>query len=296
MPQPADLLATEPTEDADAADSTDGTDATVADGDETGVEEEAETTAPALDDGTTTVSIELWPSDPADLASFSVVTIEREVRPGTLVTIDLRAQAERFEFPLPYELGVFVTSNEGVPIVAERWQFADRLISDLDAAVAGAAAEEAEAETTEDGEEGAEGTDGATTEPEIPALAAPEAVASDLPQPIATEGLSTSRGHELFSTRWVIPWVTMNGDSTLIAVSSADEAPVEIRTLSVDGQWDGPFRATVPAGGRVIVPITSAAGGAAVEVVSVTPVSVEAMVVVPDQSLDVVPGVPTVAG
>ncbi|MEM9565259.1 MAG: DUF5719 family protein [Actinomycetota bacterium] len=273
--------------DGDAGDGTegDGPDEATADGTTPGDADEP--LSPLLEeDGTTTVAIELWPSNPSDLSTYSVVTIEREVRPGNLVTIDLRAQAERFEFPLPYELGVFVTSNEGVPIVAERWQFADRLISDLGTAVAGTGTE------TGPGDAPADGTDGL-----VPGLQAAEAPpANDLPQPIATEGVSTSRGHELFSTRWVIPWVTMVGDSTLIAISSADEAAIEIRSLAVLGQWDGPLRATVPAGGRVIVPITSGTGGAAVEVVSDTPVSVEAMVVLPDQSLDVVPGVPTVAG
>lgn len=251
---------------------------------------------PALTDeaGTTTVSVELWPSNPTDLSSYSVVTIEREVRPGTFVTIDLRAQAERFEFPLPYELGVFVTSNEGLPIVAERWQFADRLQLDGVAAAATPDAEEAE---TEDGEAAPEGEDGEEGEEAVapPELQAPEPVTSDLPQPIASEGVSTSRGNELFSTRWVIPWVTMVSDSTVIAVASAEEAAVEVRLL-VNGQWEGPFRATVPAGGRAIIPVTSAAGGAAVEVTSNNPVSVEAMVVVPDASLDVVPAIPTVAG
>ncbi|MEL6983081.1 MAG: hypothetical protein AAFO29_11710, partial [Actinomycetota bacterium] len=143
----------------------------------------------------------------------------------------------------------------------------------------------------EDGEPLAEGEEAAAPLE----LQAPEPVTSDLPQPIASEGVSTTRGNELFSTRWVIPWVTMQDDSTVIAVASADEAAVEVRLL-VNGQWEGPFRATVPAGGRAIIPVTSAAGGAAVEVTSTNPVSVEAMVVVPDASLDVVPAIPTVAG
>jgi hypothetical protein len=253
-----------------------------------------EPSAQAEEEGTTTVSIELWPSNPTDLSSFSVVTIEREIRPGTFVTIDLRAQAERFEFPLPYELGVFVTSEPGLPIVAERWQFADRLILDSLAAVTG----QAETDDDDGGGEGeaegdeATGEDGEGGDVLLPELQPAEA-ASDLPQPIATRGVSTSRGNELFSTRWVIPWVTMVADSTVVAIASADEASIEIRLL-VGGRWEGPLRATVPAGGRAIVPVTSSAGGAAVEVVSDVPVSVEAMVVVPEQSLDVVPGVPTV--
>jgi len=266
--------------DADLESGEDGTEA-----DDAGV------SALTDDEGTTTVSIELWPSNPTDLSTYSVVTIEREIRPGTFVTIDLRAQAERFEFPLPYELGVFVTSNEGLPLVAERWQFAERLALDGLGPVPVAEEEPAEGEPVEEGEEGApEEEEGAPLE-----LQPPEPVVSDLPQPIADDGVSTSRGNELFSTRWVIPWVTMTADSTVIAVASAEEASVEVRTL-VDGQWEGPFRATVPAGGRAIVPVTSAAGGAAVEVRSNNPVSVEAMVVVPDASLDVVPAIPTLAG
>ncbi|MEL6983097.1 MAG: DUF5719 family protein, partial [Actinomycetota bacterium] len=121
-----------PPAETDSADGTDdaGDGEVAADGaaGEAAADGEAETATALTDEvGTTTVSIELWPSNPTDLSSFSVVTIEREIRPGTFATIDLRAQAERFEFPLPYELGVFVTSNEGLPILAERWQFADRL-------------------------------------------------------------------------------------------------------------------------------------------------------------------------
>lgn len=263
--------------------ATDGTDT---EGLDASSEDDEEETALTDEEGTTTVSIELWPSNPTDLSSYSVVTIEREIRPGNFVTIDLRAQAERFEFPLPYELGVFVTSNEGLPIVAERWQFAERLALDGLGPVATPEEEPAE------GEPGAEGEEGEGAPPE---LQPPEPVGPDLPQPIATEGVSSTRGNELFSTRWVIPWVTMAADSTVIAVASAEEAAVEVRTL-VNGQWEGPFRATVPAGGRAIIPVTSAAGGAAVEVRSNNPVSVEAMVVVPDASLDVVPAIPTLAG
>lgn len=297
---PADLEADEAEDDGTdpANEAEDGAADVGADGSETEGSDAAAEAATALADeaGTTTVSVELWPSNPTDLSSYSVVTIEREIRPGTFVTIDLRAQAERFEFPLPYELGVFVTSNEGLPIVAERWQFADRLQLDGVAAAAVDPPEE-EAAMPEDGEAPAEDGEGEEGEEAVspPELQAPEPVTSDLPQPIASEGVSTSRGNELFSTRWVIPWVTMVEDSTIIAVASAEEAAVEVRLL-VNGQWEGPFRATVPAGGRAIIPVASAAGGAAVEVTSNNPVSVEAMVVVPDNSLDVVPAIPTVAG
>jgi hypothetical protein len=250
--------------------------------------------APGVDgerEGFLTVAVDLWPSNPTDLSSFSVVTIEREVRPGTFVTIDLRAQAERFEFPLPYELGVNVSSIEGLPIVAERWQFSQRLEADTLATGAGTATDSeeqaaADGEETADGEQPVEGEEPLELQP-------PEPVDSGLPQPIANRGIATSRGNELFSSRWVVPWVTMEGDSTLIAVASIDEAAVEVEILT-GGDFTGPFRATVPMGGRAIIPVTSVEGGAAVQVVSDTPVSVEAIVVLPDRSLDVVPAVPTV--
>lgn len=253
--------------------------------------------ADAEREGFLTVAVDMWPNNPTDLSSFSVVTIEREVRPGTFVTIDLRAQAERFEFPLPYELGVNVTSTEGLPIVAERWQFAERIEVDVLGAgtdTSGSESEESAAEGEElaEGEESAEGEEGVDGEQALE-LQPPEPVDDGLPQPIANRGISTSRGNELFSNRWVVPWVTMEGDSTLIAVASIEEASVEVEVLT-GGDFTGPFRVIVPKGGRAIIPVTSVEGGAAVQVVSNTPISVEAMVVLPDRSLDVVPAIPTV--
>ncbi|MEM7321976.1 MAG: DUF5719 family protein [Actinomycetota bacterium] len=241
-------------------------------------------------EGFVNVAIELWPDNPTDLSDFSVVTIEREVRPGTFAVIDLRAQAERFEFPLPYELGVNVTSvsdtDDALPIVAERWQFGQRVQRE---GITAASADEAAVDVP-----GEEQDPSAVEEPGF-VLQPPEPVASGLPQPIATDGISTSRGNELFSPRWVIPWVSMTGDSTLLAIAAIQEASVEVRILS-DGQLVGPVRATVPAGGRTIIPISSPDDGAAIEISSNTAISVEASVVVPDVTLDVVPAVPTVRG
>ena len=121
----------------------------------------------------------------------------------------------------------------------------------------------------------------------------PEPVDSGLPQPLPTAGLSTTRGNELFSTRWLIPWVTVVDDSTLISVAAIEEAAVEVLVLN-GGQLEGPTRATVSAGGRAIIPLASNSGGAAVEIRASRPVSVESVVVLPDESLDVVPAIPTV--
>lgn len=129
-------------------------------------------------EGFLTVAVELWPSNPTDLSTYSVVTIEREVRPGTFVTIDLQAQAERFEFPLPYELGVYVSSNEGLPIVAERWQFAEQLLVDGPAGAIPAADPETVDEQAVDGEAPADGE-----EAEPIGLQPAESVDPQLPQP-----------------------------------------------------------------------------------------------------------------
>ncbi len=263
------------------------------DGDETAAEEvDGVSSFSDEREGFVNVAIELWPNNPTDINNFNVVTIEREVRPGTFVVIDLRAQAERFEFPLPYELGVNVTSvnetGEALPIVAERWQFGQRLQRE---GVTAASADEATVDSAP--------VDGETEEPnpeeQPPALQPPEPVDSGLPQPIATNGISTSRGNELFSTRWVIPWVSMSGDSTLLAVSAIEEASVEVRVLT-GGELVGPIRATVPTAGRTIIPVSSPDGGGAIEISSNTPISVESAVVVPDVTLDVVPAVPTIEG
>ena len=271
---------------------------TTTDGDDT--EEEVESVVDEQE-GFTTVAVELWPTNPADLSNFSVVTIEREIRPGTFATIDLRAQAERFEFPLPYELGVNVTSLEGLPIVAERWQFAERLLVDGVDPVPPPVEPEPEPEEVEADPDNPETADGEGADAgadegggaALLELQPPEPVDSGLPQPLPTAGLSTTRGNELFSTRWLIPWVTVVDDSTLISVAAIEEAAVEVLVVN-GGQLEGPTRATVSAGGRAIIPLASNSGGAAVEIRASRPVSVESVVVLPDESLDVVPAIPTV--
>lgn len=273
-------------------------------------------------EGFTTVTVDLWPNNPTDLSAYAVVQIEREVRPGTFATIDLQAQAERFEFPLPYELGVYVTSSADLPVVAERWSFADELLidgpdgpvlsgGDDDVLDGGDEAVEGEAETEgdtagEDADQSVDADGEALADEEVaagdgaavlddPALAGLD-VDLDLIQPLPTTGISTTRGNELFSSRWVVPWVTIEGDSTVVAISAVSEASVEVRILD-GGRWVGPIRATVDAGGRVVVPVSSESGGGVIEVdAGDTPVSVEAAVVLPDGSLDIVPGVPTFDG
>ena len=273
------------------------------------IDDQSETTA--------VVDIQLWPNNPADLSLYGVVTTTREIRPGSFETIDIGAQAIRFGFPLPYELGVNVLVQNDLPVVVERWQVAKTLQDPSDPAAAVAAAEDDEEENADaaaaDGEEGAgeeaaadadasaaaDGEEGDAAEEGAADAAIVENPVVDingepLPQPTATAGLATSRGVEQLSTRWIVPWVSVTGDSTSVVIVSPEEASVEVRIMT-NGGFVGPTRATVPRGGRTVVPIAlPAGGGGVIEVTSDVPVAVEAMTVFPDESLDVVPAIPTV--
>ncbi len=240
-----------------------------------------ETVVEADDPNLAVIDIEIWPNNPTDLSLYGVVTATREVRPGNFEVIDLGAQAARFGFPLPYELGVRVTSQNQMPIVVERWHVGEQL------------QERSVLLDTSDDDDDADNEDSESPQGdfEIPVLGIDE---EPLLQPIASTGLGTSRGVEQLSQRWVIPWVSINGDSTTVAIAATDEAAVEVRVLA-NGSFAGPFRVTVPAGGRRTVPLSvPGVEGGAVEIVADAPVAVEALVVEADQRLDVVAAVPTV--
>jgi hypothetical protein len=275
-------------------------------------------------EATAQIDVELWPVNPTDRSLYGLGTIPRELLPGRFEIIDLGIEANRFGLRLPYEVGVSVTSANGVPVVAERWHLAVGVDTSLIGAggteVAPSDDEAGEAEPAEDADgtdppaddatdgeaeagdagedasaEGA-GQDQAARPPEgefdVPGILGGRA--EELAQPTADVGIATSRGTEVLSTRWVVPWVTTPGvNGAVIIVTAPGEAAVEIMAL-VNGVLQGPYRASVAPFGRAIVPLPLTTGGATVIVTSDTPVSVEAQVVVPGSDLDVVPGVPTV--
>jgi hypothetical protein len=282
---------------------------------------------------TANVNIELWPINPTDRSLYGLGAIPRELLPGRFEIIDLRTEADRFGLRLPYELGVSATSANGVPIVAERWQFATQIdtsligaggteVADAEEPETDGEAVDGEGEGETDGdvvvdeevgeEEDADATggdgegdaavvgdagvdpDGETPvgELDIPGIFGGEA--QELLQPTATFGIATSRGTEVLSNRWVIPWLpTPTADSSVVTVTSPSEAAVEVFVM-VNGALQGPSRATIAPGGRAIIPVTAEAIGAPVVVVSDAPVSVEAQVVVVGEQLSAVPGIPTV--
>ena len=136
---------------------------------------------------------------------------------------------------------------------------------------------------------------GAEPEPgelDVPGILGGEA--ADLAQPTPTVGIATSRGTEVLSDRWLVPWVTTSGpDSAVLIVAAPEEASVEAFML-VNGELVGPWRASVPPGGRAIVPIEQTGVGGPVLVTSDAPVSVEAQVVSTAGQLVITPGIPTV--
>ena len=251
------------------------------------------------------VNVELWPVNPTDRSLYGLGAIPLDLLPGRFEVVDLGIEADRFGLRLPYEVGVSVTSTNDVPVVAERWHLATGVDTNLIGAGGSQVAPTDESELTgEEGEDptGEEAAGGDTTddgvaapiegELDVPGILGGEA--ADLAQPTADTGIATSRGTEVLSTRWVIPWLEMSGpDSAVVIVTSVDEAAVEVVALA-NGVLEGPFRASVPPGGRAIVPLPLTAMGAAIVVLSDAPVSVEAQVVTPGQDLSVVPGVPTV--
>ncbi len=272
------------------------------------------------------VDVELWPVNPTDRSLYGLGPIPRELPPGRFEVVDLNAEADRFGIELPYELGVSVTATNGMPVVVERWQFAQAVdtnligaggtevapqLDDEDPDAEGDSADGTEDTDPAPGDDPVDGTDGAdpTAEDETgegtdPATDGAEPGELDVPgivgdidtsgQPTADVGIATSRGSEVLSDRWIVPWVPTPADgSAAIVVTSTQGASVEIRAL-VNGVLEGPFLASVAPFGRAVVPLDIAAVGAPVLVEADGPVSVEAHLVVPGERMAVVPGLPTV--
>ena len=190
-------------------------------------------------------------------------------------------------------------------MVTERWHFATKVDTSLIGAGGTEVASSRELENPDEGDgpevTGLDGDDPGAVGGEIVAppgeLDVPGILggrAQELAQPTATVGVATTRGTEVLSTRWVLPWIpTPTPDSTVVIVTSPQEANIEVHVL-VNGELQGPLRASIAAGGRAIIPLAVASSGAPVIVTSDAPISVEAQIVVLDGYLATVPGIPTV--
>jgi len=246
---------------------------------------------------TAEVNIDLWPLNPTDRSLYGLTPIPRQLLPGRFEVIDLTVEADRFGLLMPYDVGISVSSTNGVPIVAERWQFGSKLTSSL--LGAGAVKEPAPEQELEDPQqETSTSTDGpldpfvAPGELDLPGIFGGEV--QEQYQPTADTGIAVSRGTEVLSTRWIIPWVpTPNGNASVVVASAPADATIKVFSLSA-GVLQGPSEASIQAGGRVLVPIPASGLGSPILVVSDVPVSVEAYVVEPGVGQAVIPGIPTV--
>lgn len=229
------------------------------------------------------VDILLDPIDSTDRQFYGLVAIPLTVNPGRSAQYNLADLALQVGIPLPYELGVRVTSVNEQPFVAERWQ----LVPGIDRTLIGAGGEDARILPQQDGDD-----------TEIPVEDGEEPLETDViyEQATPTKGAATSRGSELPSTRWVIPWVSLTPDAgTVIVVTGAggdDDAQIEAR-LMLGGTLQTPVRGVVAPDGRTIMVINGAVDGAPVVITSDQPIWVEAQVSIVDERFDVVPAVPT---
>ena len=272
---------------------------------------------------TATVDLELWPVNPTDRSLYGLGPIPRELLPGRFEVVDLRVEADRFGLRLPFEVGVSVRSTNGVPLVAERWHFAtavDRNLigaggtevaveegegdgddqsadgTDTDTDESAAAGDDGAGETSDDGAAG----DGSLVDEggeEVGELDVPGILGgavAELAQPTASAGIAASRGTEVLSERWLVPWLdSTSADSAVVVVTSPSDVNVEVSLLA-NGQMLGPWRTGLVAGGRAIVPVEASGVAGPAVVVADGPVSVEAQVVSADGRLTIVAGIPTV--
>lgn len=224
-------------------------------------------------DSVAEVDVRLDPVDVDDRLLYGLVPIELTVQPGRLATVDLRSIANEFALLLPYDVGLTVTSANGVPIVAHRWQAQPGV--DLEAVGANVS----ERRRQNDGEVPAD---------ELP----PALVGPEYEQPTARQGVASSHGSSMSSTRWVAASSTLFADNgTAVVVYGETGALVEVRLL-ISGSLSSPVRGSVDATGRVIIPIDPVAARAAVIVTADQPVVAEMQLVTPD-AFDAVAMVPT---
>ncbi len=228
------------------------------------------------------VDLQFDPLVADDREDYGLVPIELTVQPGRLITVDLALQASQIGLPLPYELGITVTSANLVPVVVDRWQ----LTPPIDVALIGA------------GEPAGRRSPFA---PRIPMQEGGDEPESEVPiddQPVYAQatpriGSATSRGTNVLSTRWVSAFTSLFPDNgTVVVVSAPEGALVEVRQM-LGGTLGSPVRASVDESGRAVIPLANPVDGAPLIITSDRPIAAEIQIVTDDR-FDVVALVPTV--
>ena len=225
-------------------------------------------------DSVAEVDVRLDPLDAVDRALFGLVPIELTVQPGRLATLDLRSIADEFALVLPYDIGLTVTAANGVPIVAHRWQAQPG----IDPEAVGANVSERRRQS-----------DGEVPADELP----PALVGPEYAQPTARQGVASSHGSPVASTRWITASASLLPDNgTAVVAFSEEGALVEVRLL-IGGSLTSPVRGSIDATGRVVIPIDPIAASSAVVVTADRPIVAEIQLVNPDR-FDAVALVPTI--
>ncbi len=241
------------------------------------------------EDESTTIEVGFWPVDPEDRSTFSFTAIERELQPGRFEVIDLLTEGAGFGIDLPYELGVTVSSSDS-PVVAERWHLGKGYSPLESESEEAPAEEESDDENEEEDDENAEDAEEEES--------APEPDSSGYAQPTASTGLATSRGVEVVSERWVVPWADVVGSQ--LVITSAEAASVKIE-IQAEGQLLAePILETVEPRGRAVVnievdpAISAISPNGTITLTSDTDVAAEIQIVDPSGAIDIVPAIPTI--
>ena len=232
------------------------------------------------------VDVQLDPLLASDRASFGLVPVPLTIQPGRISSLDLRLIADQVGLPLPYDVGVTVSSANGVPVVVDRWQ----LNPAIDTALIGAGGTSGRRSPLATGGPFARQNDG-----EVPDDGSqnPETEFTFV-QPTARSGSATSRGTSLLSTRWVTGFVSLFPDNgTAVIVTAPEGALVEVRQM-LGGVLGSPVRSSIEEQGRSVIALGNPVDGAPIIVTSDRPIAVEIQIVTPDR-FDVVPVVPTVS-
>lgn len=232
-------------------------------------------------DAVAEVDVRLDPLDVGDRSLFGLVPLELTVQPGRLATIDLRGTANQLLLPSPYDVGVTVTSANGVPVVVHRWQAQPAaLVTDADATD--------EADNTSERRRQDDG--------EVPAEEVPPALEGPIyVQPTARIGLASSHGSPRASTRWVAASASLLADNgSAVIVFGEEGALVEVRLL-VGGSLGSPVRAAVDPTGRAVIPLNPVAAHAGIVVTADQAIVAELQLVGPER-YDVVALVPSSGG
>jgi len=169
-----------------------------------------------IKEDTADIVVEIWPNSASDREVYLLTPIQREVRPGELVIVDLVFEVNRFQFDLPLDFSVQVISNNDVPVVTERWQFGRKVGDDFSGSI------ELDVEDPQTGD----ALDPIVGEDENPK--SPDSM---------TTGLAVSNGIEFEAAKsWVVPWIrTPSSTSSWLTIFSTQpdtEVTVEYKTLA----------------------------------------------------------------